>query len=162
MKKHIVWLVLGTALLLRTKSAHANCADTIGTLAYFQPAMARNWNKLQKQTQFPWGNISVFDSLNQKTIQLKPSFNQLSGEQKRQVIKALKVGELYSELTPEEQKQPGIGAVDPYEIKDSDGRLIYTAYDGCTSLTLLTERKRYSYFYNRRPSRRSHCITRRS
>ena len=163
MKKLYPGLLISVILSLGMQPAHGNCNDRIGSLEYFQPAMGRNWKKLQAQTSFPWGNTQVLGSLEQETVKLKPEFNQLTGHQKQQVIKALKLDRLFDDLTDEEaydltsdQKKvfkKGFGAIAPYVVRDYLGRLVYKPYDGCTSVIMVTERDRYSYYYTRRPMR---------
>ncbi|MGF1520741.1 MAG: hypothetical protein ACFBSF_00290 [Leptolyngbyaceae cyanobacterium] len=144
---------IATHLLIAIPAA-ANCADTVGSLEYFQPAMERLWQQLQTQTDYPWGTERPYGELVGDRIVLTPAFDDLEGEQKDQVIDLLQAhdqGGLYSLLTEEEKARPGIGALSPYEIYTHDGRLVTTAYDGCTPVRLLTERARYSYYYNRLP-----------
>lgn len=140
----------------------AGCNDRIGSLEYYQPAMERRWKQLQAQTNFPWGKASVYDTLEDNKIRLSAAFDTLNASQKRQAIEF--IGFDYGEdtlrelLTPtEKQKQsrgdvlPG-GAMSPYQVVTQEGRLVYTAFDGCTPMILLSERERYSYYTLRRPS----------
>ena len=140
--------------LLVTAPAFANCADTVGSLEYFQPAMERLWQQLQTQTDYPWGDARPYSELTGDRIVLTFAFDTLDGNQKDQVINLLHGpdnGGLYSLLSPEEQARPGLGALPPYRIFTHDGRLVYAAYDGCTPVQMLTERDRYNYYYNALP-----------
>ncbi|MEL6382345.1 MAG: phosphoribosylaminoimidazolesuccinocarboxamide synthase [Cyanobacteria bacterium J06626_18] len=142
------------ANLLIAAPSLANCNDMVGSLEYFQPAMERLWQDLQTRTEYPWGDARPYGELMGDRIILTHVFDDLDGEQKVQVIDLLQTngyGGLYNLLTEEEKNRPGIGALPPYEIFAHDGRLVTTAYDGCTLVRLLTERTRYSYYYNRLP-----------
>lgn len=132
----------------------ANCADSVGGLDYFQPAMERHWQALQAQTDYPWGTTRPYGLWEDDRITLTPAFDSLTAEQKRQVIDLANGpdgGGLYSLLTLEERERPGIGVLTPYRVFTHDGRLLYAAYDGCTAVTMLTERDRYDYYYNALP-----------
>lgn len=141
--------------LLTAAPAMANCADTVASLDFVEPAMARLWPQLQAQTTYPWGTARPYDRVEGQRIVLTPEFDDLNGAQKQQVIRFLltggEAGGLYNLLTPEERARPGIGAVPPYRIVTHNGKLLFVAYDGCTPMTMLTERDRYSYYYNRLP-----------
>ena len=41
-----------------------------------------------------------------------------------------------------------MGTLSPYQVYANDGQLISAPYDGCTRMTLLTERDRFSYYYH--------------
>jgi hypothetical protein len=149
-------LIVSTAVvshLLMATPAVANCADTVGSLAYFQPAMERLWQQLQDQTHYPWGTARPYGELAGDRITLTPAFDDLTGQQKQQVITLLFSGYgeegLYGLLTPAERERPGIGALSPYQVFTHNGKLVYAPYDGCTPVQMLTERDRYGYYYNR-------------
>ncbi|MEM9003031.1 MAG: phosphoribosylaminoimidazolesuccinocarboxamide synthase [Cyanobacteria bacterium P01_F01_bin.86] len=140
--------------LLITVPVFANCADTVGSLEYFQPAMERHWQQLQTQTDYPWGAERPYGELMDDRIVLTAAFDTLEGNQKDQAIDLLwraGNGGLHGLLTPEEKARPGLGALPPYRIFTHDGRLVHAAYDGCTPVQMLTERDRYDYYYNRLP-----------
>lgn len=128
----------------RTTPAFANCAEVLAPIEQMQPVMERQWQQLQQQTTYPWGKLRPFETLKGDRVTLTPDFDRLTGPQKQQVIRAVFA---YS-LTPEEQQslQGAIG-IGPYEIYASDGRLIYKA-SACHDFTTLTEKARYSYYYN--------------
>jgi hypothetical protein len=108
--------------------------------------MERNFRQLQQQKIYPWGEVRPYDKLSGTEITLTPDFDKLTGQQKQQVLDKVTS---YT-LTPEERKAAGdyFGTLAPYVIYDSDERIVSYPYDGCTLLTLLTEKQRYSlYFY---------------
>ncbi len=150
-------LVAATAIALNSHfalPARANCNDRVSKLAYIDPAMTRLWSQLQNRQTYPWGSARVYDRREGNTIHLAAAFDRLSGPQKKQAIALLQLD--YSDrlsdlLTAAERQQPGIGAIPPYRVLTSDGRLVRTAYDGCTSVVLLTEFERFDYYYTRRP-----------
>ncbi|MDJ0510259.1 MAG: phosphoribosylaminoimidazolesuccinocarboxamide synthase [Crocosphaera sp.] len=143
-------ITLGTLLLGLIESVSpvlANCSDRIASLGLVQPIMERLWAQLQAENP-------VYGELKDNSITLTEGFDSLSGLEKKQVLEPLKLG--YNNnwlefLSPEEQtealKDPGLGAISPYQVYSNDGRLLSVAYDGCTRLTLLTEKERFSYYY---------------
>lgn len=77
---------------------------------------------------------------------LTPAFEQLTGPQKQ-----LAFNTVFKLPAQEEQAIQSAEAgnyILPYKIYSSDGRLVSTPYDGCTRFTLLTEKARYSYYYD--------------
>lgn len=149
-------IALGSFLF--ASPARANCNDRVGELEYFQPAMARRWAELQARETYPWGRDRIYDRIAGNSIFLTEKFDRLSGPQKQQAIDLLLLDygdtELYDLLTPAERQQTGIGALPPYKVLASDGRLVHLPYDGCTAVTLLTESDRFDYYYTRRPTDR--------
>lgn len=142
---HLV-IFIGLLLLAVAGPAQANCADTIASVELVQPGMERLWQQLQKQTQYPWGKARPFGILGKGRVTLTPAFNRLNGDQKRQVLAMLHVGSGYHELlTPQERKAAGEypGALSPFRVYDSDGRILALPYDGCTMMFALTEYERY-------------------
>jgi hypothetical protein len=136
----------------------ANCADRIASLEVVEPPMQRLWKNLQQQTQFPWGTAQPYQKMTEGKIELSAAFEPLTGVQKQQVLELLKLGygnNWFELLTPLEQQAalnyPGMGALSPYEVVGSDSRTISMPYDGCTRMTLLTEKDRFSWYYNRSP-----------
>jgi hypothetical protein len=133
-------------LFIKAAPAQANCTETLAPIEQVRPAMEHQWQQLQQQTTYPWGEARPFGTLIGDRITLTPEFDRLTGSQKRQVIDAAFA---YS-LTPEErQALNGASSRGPYEIYASDGRLIYMA-SACHDFTVLTERARYGYYYTGR------------
>lgn len=132
--------------------ASANCNDQIARFERVRPVMERQWQSLQRQTEFPWGREQPYGRLDAEEIHLTSAFNTLNGPEKRQALAALHLDYLqwYEMLTLEEQQalagQEGLGPISPYRVYASDGRLVSAPYDGCTRFSLLTERDRYSFY----------------
>lgn len=142
-------LTITTVLVLATK-VQANCADSVASLELVQPAMERYWQQLQQQTQFPWGKLQPYGKLSGDRITLTPKFDRFTGTQKQQVLDSLRLdynSNWFSLLNSQEQaaalKNSGIGAMSPYLVFASDGRIVSYPYSGCDRLTLLTEFNRY-------------------
>lgn len=138
----VLSLTLVSADGLTTAPAFANCVEELAPIEQIRAAMERQWQQLQQQTTYPWGEARPFGTLVGDRITLTPEFDRLTGSQKRQVIDAV----FSYTLTPEEQaiNRAFIG---PYEIYTNDGRLIYRA-SFCHDFTVLTERARYGFYYN--------------
>jgi hypothetical protein len=158
--KTIFWLVSVSTLLsvlTTTTQVQANCADSISPIEEVQPAMERYWQQLQQRTDYPWGKARPYGELSGNRITLTPEFDRLSGSQKQQVLSLLKLDTWPTELlTPEEQTTLKAkygefipAAMSPYEVFASDGRAVSLPYSGCDRFTLLTEKARYSWYYNR-------------
>ena len=140
----VLSLTLASVDLLRISPALANCSETLAPMEQMQPAMERQWQQLQQQTTYPWGNVRPFGTLVGDRVTLTPEFDRLNGSQKQQVISAA----FGYTLTPEEQQALNCAlGMGPYEIYASDGRMIYRA-SACHDMTTLTEKARYSYYYN--------------
>ncbi|HEY9625087.1 MAG TPA: hypothetical protein V6C78_32475 [Crinalium sp.] len=124
--------------------ALANCAEVLAPMELIQPATERQWQQLQQQTTYPWGEARPFGTLVGDRVTLTPEFDRLTGSQKRQVI-----GSVFGyTLTPaEEQALSGAIPIGHYKIYASDGRMVYEA-SACHDITTLTERARYEYYYN--------------
>ncbi|MBD2460282.1 phosphoribosylaminoimidazolesuccinocarboxamide synthase [Oscillatoria sp. FACHB-1407] len=137
-------VALTSAAAFKPAPALANCSDQLASLEQVQPFMERHWQELQQQTTYPWGNARPYGTLMGNRITLTPEFDRLTGSQKREVINSV----FSYSLTPEERQSfepflmPG-----PYEIYTSDGRFVDRA-SACHDNTALTERARYSYYYN--------------
>jgi hypothetical protein len=118
--------------------------------------MERLWQQLQAETTYPWGTARPYGELEGDRIGLTPAFDDLTGQQKQQVLDLLFSGygeeNLYSLLTPAEREQPGAGALSPYQVFTHNGKLVYAPYDGCTPVQMLTEGDRYRYYYTRLPN----------
>jgi hypothetical protein len=142
-------------LLFNGANARANCADQIASLELVKPVMERQWQKLQQQTNYPWGKARPYGTLSGNLITLTSEFERLTGQQKQQVLDQLLLGynhNWFELLTPQEQEKlfsnPEMGALSPYQVYSADGRIISTPYDGCTRFTLLTEKDRFSWYFN--------------
>ncbi|PZD73856.1 hypothetical protein C1752_01845 [Acaryochloris thomasi RCC1774] len=154
--KAILWLLTPATLLTCLSPAQANCSDRIADITLVRPVMERVWNELETATQYSWGTERPYGELSENRITLTPEFERLTGPQKKQVLDRLYLeydSNWFDLLTPQEQtdalKHPGIGALSPYEVYTYDGRLISVPYDGCTRTTLMTEKARYSYYFQR-------------
>ena len=112
--------------------AQANCPMGIPPLEESQPRMQQRWEELQRMQTYPWGTARIYDRLSGDRITLSSNFNQLRGAYKQQALEMLQTG----------------GTV--YRVYASDGRLLSVPYDFCTRFFPLTERARYSYYYNER------------
>ncbi|HEY9880011.1 MAG TPA: hypothetical protein V6D29_16270 [Leptolyngbyaceae cyanobacterium] len=124
--------------------ALAWCLDALAPMELIQPAMERQWQQLQQQTTYPWGEARPFGTLVGDRVTLTSEFDRLTGSQKQQVIDAV----FEYTLTPEEEQAIfGMGLRGPYTIYASDERMIYQA-STCHDLTMLTEKARYAYHYN--------------
>lgn len=151
-----IWFISAWQLIFTTSSAQANCVDRIAKLELVQPSMERLWQELQHKDQYPWGKKRPYGQLTGNKITLTADFDSLTGAQKKETLRMLHLS--YSQnwfdlLTPEEQqtalKNPNMGAMSPYVVYGSDDRLISAPYDGCTRMTLLTEKARFSWYYLR-------------
>jgi hypothetical protein len=139
--------------------ASANCADSIGSLAFAQPIMARYWQEITSQSTFPWGKDNPFTALKEDQIWLSPVFESMNGPDKLKVLDYLYLFHReknwyslvlkYMSESELEVRLHEVGALHPYSVYASDGRLIAAAYDGCTRNILLTERDRYQWYLNR-------------
>lgn len=150
----VIPLMAAVGMAIAPLPALANCNDVIPPLESVQPEMERLWQNLRSRDRFPWGTIQPYGSLSGNRITLTPEFELLSGTEKQWAI-AILFNPDWLNLTHEEWIQirdnlfnrlPGGGS--PYEIYASDGRLVSQAYDACTRHTLLTERSRYSWYFN--------------
>ena len=142
-------------LLVAVPSALANCNDRIASLDLVQPIMEHLWQQLQEQNRYAWGSEPVYGKLVGDSITLTPAFERLTGAEKKQVLDQLRLeydNNWFDLLTSKEQtealKHPGFGALSPYRVYASDGRIISVPYDGCTRMTLLTEKARFSYYFH--------------
>ena len=138
---------LALGFLFGVPSVLANCSDRIASLELVQPVMERLWPRLKAENP-------IYGQIKDDSITLTEEFDRLSGLEKKQLLEQLKLGynnNWFDFLTPEEKtevlKDPGLGAISPYRVYSYDGRLISVPYDGCTRLTLLTEKERFSYYY---------------
>jgi hypothetical protein len=131
--------------------AIANCAGQPGTVDWYAPVMNEHFQWLQGQPTQAWGSAQIFDRLEGDRIFLTQAFESLSGPQKAQALQTLIELDFRTYLTAAEYDQKfsesGIGP-SPYSVIASDGRLVSAAYDGCTRNVLLTERDRFSWYYN--------------
>lgn len=153
-------LALSLSFLLLTAPARANCVDNIGRLDFAAPVMQKHWAELQTRQNFPWGAINPYDRIQGDQLWLKPSFETLTSAQKHQALALLHLGNDWYELVQKwvpaqeltEDRMVEVGALPPYAVYASDGRLISAVYDGCTREVMFTERQRFQWYTNRRPA----------
>ena len=153
----LAWALVASPMLSlsATSPVLANCPDSVGNFSYYEPAVGRLWEKLQTQTDYPWGSERPYGELNRDRITLTPEFDTLAGSEKDQVIDQLRLG--YEEasldefLSPQERARSRSGTFPPYTVYTHDGRLLQSPYDGCTLMRTLTERDRYVWQYSRLP-----------
>ena len=140
----VLSLTLAAANLFKMAPALANCAEVLAPVELMQPAMERQWQQLQQQTTYPWGAARPFGTLVDDRIALTPAFDRLTGAQKQEVLDAV----FAYTLTPAEaQALSGALQLGPYQIYAHDQRLLYQA-SACHETTMLTEKARYSHYYN--------------
>ncbi len=132
----------------------ANCADRVASLELVKPFMKQLWKRLQQQQKYSWGQGNSYQQMQGDRIDLNQNFDRLTGTQKQQVLSVLKLDyhSNWFDLLDRSQQQaalqkPGIGAMSPYQVFASDGRILSTPYDGCTRMTLLTERARFGWYH---------------
>jgi hypothetical protein len=152
--KSLLWsgtTAIALSLMIAAPPALANCNDYVGRVEYWQSPMQRHWQQLQQRTSYPWGQARPYGEISGDRINLTADFDRLNGAQKQQVLSLLLNPDWQQIVTLEEQQagieQGTIGAL-PYAVYASDGRLVSAVYDGCTRTTMLTERARYSWYYN--------------
>lgn len=151
---HLIWVISAFPLIFHALPAQANCVDRIASLEIVQPSMERLWQGLKNKEQYSWGEKKPYGEMKGNKITLTADFDSLMGIQKQEVLNDLYLS--YSQnwfnlLTAEEQEKvlthPDMGAMSPYVVYDNDDRLISAPYDGCTRMTLLTEKARFSWYY---------------
>ncbi|MBD2357378.1 hypothetical protein H6G41_22620 [Tolypothrix sp. FACHB-123] len=116
--------------LVTIPKAQANCPGSVQPLEEVQPQVQKRWDELQRQETYPWGKTKIYQSLQGDRITLAPSFDQLQGSHKQEAINLLKLGNYI------------------HSVYASDGRLLSAVYDACTRFDMLTEKARYSWYYN--------------
>lgn len=133
MKKSIFGISFLTliGLFLFPSAVSANCAGSI-PLEEAQKLFQPRWQNLQSRGNYPWGNEKVYGSWQGTRINLTSQFDQLSGSEKLDALNLLEITGL------------------PFNVYASDGRIISGSYDGCTRFNLLTEKARYSWYFNER------------
>lgn len=111
--------------------ASANCAGAPPD-GVVVPLVQQRWAELQQVQTYPWGTARVYDrlDLDRRQVWLNASFDQLRGSNKRQAIEMLQLGS------------------SPFTAYASDSRILSALYDGCTRFDTLTERERFSWYYN--------------
>ncbi len=154
----LIWLISVLQLMVNSSPAQANCVDRIASLELVKPTMEKLWQQLIQKDEFSWGKVQPYGEIVTDKIVLTTDFELLTGSQKQEVLKMLYLDyndNWFDLLTPEEQqialKDSGIGAISPYKVYGSDGRIISVPYDGCTRMSLLTEKARFSWYYLRLP-----------
>ena len=140
----VLSLTLAAANLFKMAPALANCAEVLAPVELMQPAMERQWQQLQQQTTYPWGAARPFGTLVGDRIALTPAFDRLTGAQKQEVLDAVFA---YTLTSAEAQALSGALQLGPYQIYAYDQRLLYQA-SACHETTMLTEKARYSHYYN--------------
>jgi len=143
------------ALSLVWEQPHANakgCSDQFVSLPLIRPAMERYFVKLRS---VHWEGIMPFEAMLGKKIYLSRAFENLSRPQKKRILELLLLG--YGEYTPllrllepsELKKLPkNRGAMLPYEVYTSDGRILSYPYNACNRLSTFNEyeRERLPFF----------------
>ncbi|WGV26710.1 hypothetical protein [Halotia branconii] len=131
--QNFLWLLPITAtvnFVAVISPAQANCPGSVPPLEEVQPQMQQRWQELQRRKTYPWGKAQVYKSLQGDRITLASSFDQLRDSQKQEVLNLLQLGN------------------NPHSVYASDGRLLSAVYDACTRFFMLTEKARYSWYYN--------------
>jgi hypothetical protein len=150
----VILSIFAIEISISTPPVLANCADRVASLELVEPVMKRLWERLQHQKQYPWGQDNPYQQIHGNRIDLNENFDRLTGKQKQQVLSVLKLdyNSNWFNLLDRSQQQaalhnPEIGAMSPYQVFASDGRILSTPYDGCTRMTLLTERERFGWYH---------------
>ncbi|NJL22768.1 MAG: hypothetical protein HC895_21230 [Leptolyngbyaceae cyanobacterium SM1_3_5] len=119
------------SIVVASPPAFANCAGEPPDEVVV-PLVEQRWQALQQMQTYPWGTARVYDRLevDRRQVWFNARFDQLRGTQKQQAVEMLQLGS------------------SPFRAYASDGRLLSARYDGCTRFDTLTERSRYSYYYN--------------
>ncbi|MEA5601899.1 hypothetical protein [Nostoc sp. UHCC 0252] len=131
--KNFLWIlpIVSTLnFLVAIPKAQANCPGSVQPLEEVQPQVQRHWDELQRQENYPWGRTKVYERLQGARITLAPSFDQLRGSYKQEALELLRLGNYL------------------HSVYASDGRLLSAVYDACTRSYMLTEKARYSWYYN--------------
>lgn len=131
--RKVLWLLpLAASLSLGVAAppSLANCPGAVPPLEVSQPRVQANWEKLQQMETYPWGTQRIYERLEGDRITLSANFDQLRGPQKQEAINLLQLGN------------------SSHRVYASDGRLLSAVYDGCTRFETLTEKARYSWYYN--------------
>lgn len=131
--RNLFWLLSIAATLnivVATPPAQANCPGSVQPLEEVQPQVQKRWQELQRMETYPWGKARVYDRLEGDRITLAPSFDQLRNGEKLEAIDLLKLGNYI------------------HSVYASDGRLLSAVYDACTRSNMVTEKARYSWYYN--------------
>ncbi len=133
--RNLLWILSIASFLnifVAIPRVQSNCAGGLFPLEEVQSKMQQHWQNLQRQETYPWGETKVYESLQDDIITLASSFDQLPGSEKQAVLNLL-------QLSSQNY---------PHKVYTHDGRLLSSAYDGCTRDHLLTEKARYSWYYN--------------
>ncbi|BAU16088.1 hypothetical protein LEP3755_66550 (plasmid) [Leptolyngbya sp. NIES-3755] len=109
-----------------------SCPDSDRPVEQANLQVKQRANQLQRDRSEFFGQ-KVIDSVSDRRITLTTAFDSLSGQDKRQVLRTLKLE----------------GST--YEVYSADARLVSTQYDRCTHTYLLSERDRFRWYYTRNP-----------
>ncbi|PIQ29068.1 hypothetical protein COW36_18265 [bacterium (Candidatus Blackallbacteria) CG17_big_fil_post_rev_8_21_14_2_50_48_46] len=135
--------------------AQANCSDSVGRLEIAAPIMTQWMAELKSRSD--WGVHNPYDRLEKDRIWLNAAFDELRLAQKQDALALLALTseawwDLVQKYLPEsergDERVVEIGALHPYAVYASDGRLLAAAYDGCTREILLTEHQRFQWYSN--------------
>lgn len=126
-------VLLASTALLTAKPAFANCPGYGRPIEEANREVLQRWNSTKDDRSYFFGQ-TVLGAIEGNRLILTPAFDRFSGPEKKQVLSTL----------------PLDGS--SYEVYTADGRLLSSQYDGCTfRQPLLTERDRYSWYFNRPP-----------
>ena len=126
-------VLLAATALLTAKPAFANCPGYGRPIEAANQAVLQRWNSIKDDRSYFFGQ-EILGAIEGNRLILTPAFDRFSGPEKKQVLGTL----------------PLDGS--SYAVYTADGRLLSAQYDGCTPRQpLLTERDRYSWYFNRPP-----------
>ena len=130
-------MLLASTVLLSANPALANCPGSGRPIEAVNQEVLQRLNSIKDDRSYFFGqpilgSILTTDAGNR--VILTPAFDRFSGPEKQQVLSTLQLD----------------GS--NYRVYTADGRLLSSQYDGCTfKQALLTERDRYSWYFNRPP-----------
>ncbi len=125
-------LLASTALLI-AKPALADCPGSGRPTEEVNQMVLQRLNSIKDDRSYFFGQ-PILDSIEGNRLVLTPAFDRFTGPDKQQILNTLQLD----------------GS--SYGVYTADGRLLSAQYDGCTfRQALLTERDRYSWYFNRPP-----------
>jgi hypothetical protein len=128
----VVWLL--SSGTIAASPAAANCPGFGRPFDEVDGEVQQRWRQLKADPPQFLGKPPMFDTIQAGRMTLTTAFDRLTGPQKQQVLDALQLD----------------GST--YTVYTADGRLLSAQYDGCTPRkALLTERDRFSWYFNRPP-----------